>query len=426
MRNAMNRALWKSWVLVIAMGVVLGVHAGCSPDAKTSGETHWLGDCDRDSDCETGEQCLCGVCSRTCSGDGECGGGPAAECFETASRALAQRCGKLPPSGGICLAVCSSSPDCREGNSCFRGACLAGTSSNGAPDSGAPDSGASDGGALDSGSTSMDIAAKYVHVDSGVTFDGPIAPPDPSPLIYLADDSLVGHWAEYGSDGELCTPEHNTDDGASVCMQLEITKDATLGGFVATAYWLHSARVPASASDGPFAPASDPDHGYPTDVTPSEYRNLESHPYPDGRYTVFEGQFVDTTLSFWISRAELWTAWCKLQTPYPFDGPGLKEKGYRCVPQDATAQNTDPGKLTLCTAEPEYDDYKTLCREDADGGINAICYQLWDECWCSAKGCTPMLRSQSTPFSLEVSGTTMVSTLTDVVQAPLELRKVSP
>jgi hypothetical protein len=301
-------------------------------------------------------------------------------------------------------------------------------SNGGGAEGGASDSDASNSGASDSGTTSSEIAPKYVHVDAGVTFgEEAIVPPEPSTQLYRADDSLVGPWAEYGSDGERCTPEHNTAEGASVCMQLEISKDAKSGGFAATTYWLLSAKVPASPKNGPFAPASDPDHGYPTEVTLRDYQDLEWYRYPGGRYTAFEGQFEGNTLSFWISSTELWSTWCELQTPYPFRVSLLFSEnfrsGYRCVPQDATPENTDLGKLSLCTAINDQSFPLDCNTESADGGINPLCSRLHQRCACYAKGCTANLRGQITSFSLTVSSATMRSTRPD---APLELRKVSP
>jgi hypothetical protein len=66
------------------------------------------------------------------------------------------------------------------------------------------------------------------------------------------------------------------------------------------------------------------------------------------RYRVLDGTFDGTTLSFWLSPMDLWTDWCSLQTPYPFQLGGVK--GYRCVPADASDQNTDLGKLSLCAS----------------------------------------------------------------------------
>lgn len=426
-----------SRLFVTAVGALLGAHVGCSPEAKTSGETHWLGDCDRDADCDLYQQCLCGVCSRACSGDADCGGPRAAQCFLTASSGLARRCSGLPPSGGICLAVCSSDSDCPKNEPCRRGACIAGSSSSGIPDSGdsnggTADSGLPGGGTMDSGTSTGAIASKYVHVDAGVRLDSAIEPPTPSPLLYGADDSLVGHWAEFGGDGKLCTPEHNTAEGAFACMQLEIVRNAAGGGYTGTAYWLLSANAPAGTITGPFAPASDPERGYPTEVSFKEYNNLRER-YPGGRYTAFEGRFAGNTLSFWVGGTELWKDWCALQTPYPFSAhvtADIRSKGYRCVPENATPDNTDLGKLALCTVLPDYAGEMVDCTPNDGGGFqNPICYfwMPWMVCQCFAKGCGVNLRAQPYSFSFVVSGATMVSTILDDPELRgLTLQKVSP
>lgn len=413
--------------LVIAVGVVISVHAGCSNDGKTSGETHWLGDCDRDADCSGGARCLCGVCTRTCSNDEDCGGPRPARCFETASPGLAKRCGAAPPGPAICLGVCSRDADCPKGEVCLQGACVAASSEAGV-----------EAGAVDSGPSSGDLATKYVHVDAGIVFHDAVEAPAPRTLIEGADDSLVGLWVEYGHDGTRCTAENPVGYRSSVCMQLEITKDEGRGGYVAGVYWLITGVAAASDVAGPFAPASDAERGYPTELTPREYmdlvraahgpvrvRDAASPMLAIRRSHVFEGHVTGNELSFWISPMELWSDWCTMQTPHPFQGNGVR--GYRCVPQDATESNTDLGRLVLCSTRFDGDmcgnGAPCDCNKRSDAGVSPLCADRNSACACTARGCTANLTASKETYAFMVAGSTLRSPASYYYN---DLRRVSP
>lgn len=120
MKNlAIKRAL-----LALAISLIA---AACGKVAETNGgDTHWLGDCDTDSDCQSGE-CLCGICTNTCTRDKSClAPGKAAACFDIDSPGVKARCAGHPPSGatGICLARCDATQPCGSGTSCLQGACV--------------------------------------------------------------------------------------------------------------------------------------------------------------------------------------------------------------------------------------------------------------------------------------------------------------
>jgi hypothetical protein len=409
--------------LALAFTSALAAYPGCT-EAKTGGETHWLGDCDDDTDCGGG-QCLCDVCSRVCSGDGDCGGSRRAQCYAVGSPGLARRCESPMPRGtGICLAVCSNDAECPSGEECLLGACVAPVAHDAGP---APEEAAPAPEAAIARPPTGDIATQYVNRDAGTRFGETVLAPEPSPFIAGAPEDLVGLWEQVGGDGELCTP---TDHG--LCMQLRIEKQGATGAIVghASFSWPDSSTATPA---GPFPKATDPDHGYPVGVAPRAYgAGPGAAPeYAGVEYTAFDGHAEGDTLSFWVSGAELWRDWCALQTPYPFRVEEMS--GYRCVPQDATAVNMDYGKFLLCTSA--YDEgvcsvensplppspVPCLCIGDA-GRSDLRCGTRFESvCNCTASRCEANLRTDLARYRFTIAGDTM----RNAVDA-LELRKVSP
>ena len=79
--------------------------AGCGTTSTSSieGETHWLSRCSDSQPCKTSLQCVCGVCTRTCSEPSQCVGLPAqAVCAAPASTAFSDECSEPPPEG-LCV-----------------------------------------------------------------------------------------------------------------------------------------------------------------------------------------------------------------------------------------------------------------------------------------------------------------------------------
>lgn len=56
---------WAAFVLLTSCG-------GRSVPSGTDSSSHWLASCDRDDECVSGYECLCGVCTRDCNGASEC------------------------------------------------------------------------------------------------------------------------------------------------------------------------------------------------------------------------------------------------------------------------------------------------------------------------------------------------------------------
>ena len=408
----------RSAVAVFLMA--LGVCGACEGGGGEGGETHWLGDCETDADCGGG-QCLCKVCTRTCSGDQDCPGSHAAACFDTTSPGLVKRCAgsaaKALP--GICLGTCEMDGDCPSGDVCLLGACVAGARGSETHDAGIASPG--------------QIASSFVHVDAGIGFGEPVEPPAPRPLIDGAD-ALVGKWVEVESDGSPCRPElEGLKDhlgGGVACPTLEIGRDAEREGITGHIWWAYDPNatdVPAIVL-GPYAPATDPSKGYPVEVPPEVYADLVRIA-PEVRYRVLDGAFDGTTLSFWLSAMDLWTDWCSLQTPYPFELGGVK--GYRCVPADASVQNTDLGKLALCVSALDagvcldrFGNAEPCCHRN-DGGVPCGDYNA---CICTASRCVSDLRRSIVRFEFTLSGGALHGHLranTGDLETPRDLVKVS-
>lgn len=174
--------------------------AACSDShtMKSQGQTHWLVQCDEDSDCGEGElSCECGVCVATCDEDDSCAvDGIETECFAASSDAVQTLCvsgqSSTPP---LCLEPCSGA--CGEGQVCAGGACIAEMMSQ-----------TSDAGRVDSGASPIDAGRDGSTVvlpsnDAGVQDDGtrgPCAPQrfqgvgtcEPAPIYYWTGFDCYG------------------------------------------------------------------------------------------------------------------------------------------------------------------------------------------------------------------------------------------
>jgi hypothetical protein len=107
--------------LALACALPLAVAFGCGGDVKpvVGSETHFLTLCDDDS-CPDGSQCICGVCTKTCSADGECEKlGANATCTPLGPREAEGRC-PADEAPAMCDVGCLDTTDCRSLGASFR------------------------------------------------------------------------------------------------------------------------------------------------------------------------------------------------------------------------------------------------------------------------------------------------------------------
>jgi hypothetical protein len=318
----------KSLLIVLASAAfVLG--GGCSGKRgpEVGGESHWLASCGADRDCGDGQRCLCGTCTHACSTDTACAGGL---CYNASSPLLLERCDTASlPSQGICLLECTSDADCGSARTCEQGACL---------------TRAGDAGSLELGGS----------VSDQVDWTSPVQEPALETTIAGADASLLGTWHEAACD------ETARENKSSGCAWLVIAA-ASGNALTGTLYfglepqaWL-------------FRPASDPDHGYPTELPPDSYVG-QLGLQRGVAYRVLDGVLQDGHFTFAWSPYALWQDWCALQTPFEWH---VGERSfYFCVPQDPAAQAAiDTGKDRLCTSP----DFGPLCRDDQGNSLPCLC-----------------------------------------------------
>jgi ELWxxDGT repeat protein len=192
-----------SWRALFLAVIAAWIGACDGPKSGTDGHTSWLSHCAQSSDCDTGLECLCGVCTRACSTTADCEGiGPLATC--TAVAVLHDACDGTPPSGG--------------------GLCLRGDGEAGAnvgPDAAVSDAAVSTPDAsLDAGSLPHDggdAAPPANHGDGATLATRDAAADAPSPT----------HTPDAGTDSGVSTnvdggaPCHD-DDGDGVCNAVDV------------------------------------------------------------------------------------------------------------------------------------------------------------------------------------------------------------
>lgn len=115
------RSLARPWALVVAL--IAAVACGAqTADPGSDGQSHWLSTCTSDTACGDGLQCLCGLCTRTCSAESTCDGLDArAVCAEGASSCTRPN-NTLEQS--ICSVSCTRDAECPAQGSCLDGACV--------------------------------------------------------------------------------------------------------------------------------------------------------------------------------------------------------------------------------------------------------------------------------------------------------------
>lgn len=366
------RTVW----IAVCFAALGGV--SCSPNRgpEVGGETHWLALCSHDSECgDEGLVCVCGTCTRACTGDDSCQSG---QCYDTRSPVLRQRCEDRDVEGShaVCLAQCESDRECGQRRSCVRGACV------------------------------PVLAGALTGVSDEVSWSEPLQVTRPRDAIDNADDSLLGTWANLD-----CSP--NLWDS---CMKLVIERNAS--GVVQGRF--HS--QPSEDFSGPYAPATDPDRGYPHEVSPDDY-SLVRDSIADLDYRVLDGHVTGDRLTFGWSPFELWRDWCTLQRPYPWQIAGRTL--FYCVPQAAEAQAAfDLGKIVLCRSadvEPVCEDQQPcVCSEPGNPRCSPAV------CECDAQGCD--LPSRMTFQEIVFSADRSSGRLQWLAEpgVPTELRRVSP
>lgn len=96
--------------IVIAGIVWAAVATSCATTSSSSGSnSNWLAVCSKDSDCGSGLECHCGVCTRTCTAAGECSGlATGATCDSQVTTLLCS--GPAPEKA--CVLTCDRDSDC--------------------------------------------------------------------------------------------------------------------------------------------------------------------------------------------------------------------------------------------------------------------------------------------------------------------------
>jgi hypothetical protein len=419
----MLRATWKrsAWLLWIAISC--GSALGCSdarPEASVGGDTHWLQACTEDADCERGS-CLCGVCTESCTRDVQCAGEVEARCTETELADVAAACaaraepqGELP---GICLARCADVDGdvdvCTDGLECSADVCV--PASTAAPGAEPP---------VAVSERPSRRASEFADLEPSATlsFEDEVVPvPEPARSFSDPAEALLGTWRQPDCDPADGETQYFSGGGCVTLVFERSEPDGMIVGRldsyteVDTSEW----EVPKQT----FAPAEDPDIGYPVGVAPEDYFNLRGNPRI-GPYTMFDPHFDGQRLQFWLSPLELWEGWCALQTSYRVPGGSPP---YQCVPDGAATGDVevDYGKLVLCTSSWSSGEcVLSICgdfgNEPCESGqiVGCGCAMSGDEegnpecsieyCRCDAEGCAPNWYEARIDFQLEVDGDRMI------------------
>jgi glucuronoarabinoxylan endo-1,4-beta-xylanase len=112
------------WFSIWVLGALL---IGCSPNSKEDGDsqTNWLEACHDDSQCATGNKCLCGVCTKACVITANtCSKVQQGSCLASSEAGVIAQCGgSPPPAPGLCMIPCKDSSGCSRAQACVAGVC---------------------------------------------------------------------------------------------------------------------------------------------------------------------------------------------------------------------------------------------------------------------------------------------------------------
>jgi hypothetical protein len=358
----MFRGAW-IWLFAALCAWSAAACANKAPEPELGGDTHWLQACDQDRECARGS-CTCGVCTESCERNAECAGERAAQCYATAAPGVQAACaaGSAPDSEakGICLAQCKLDRECGSGQWCVDGACVRAreTEQPATTDTSAP-----------AGQLPSTRASDFAGLASNVSFDEPavaLAEPERE-FAGGGAEQLLGTWLEPGCD----PADGETWHYLAGCVTLSIARvgpNGAIQGQISVRDEVET--LPSQVNWREFAPARDPDVGYPVEIEPKDYREVGRF----GPSSLLDPFFDGTRLHFWTSSMELWDGWCKLQTSYRVPGG---DPPYQCVSEGAATGSVavDHGKLVLCTTE-------------------------WSAGSCEVLGCTGGGGSCETPISI--------------------------
>jgi hypothetical protein len=384
---------------------------------QVGGETHWLAACAHDDECGgTDLSCVCGTCTRACSGDAACTGGREAACFDPNSPLLLQRCQDRTSdsSRGLCLPRCAKEADCGNGRACVQRTCVP----TAVTDAGAVDATAS----ADAGLRVSDFAG----VSDNVSWAEPVTVPVPQVAIAGADERILGTWNEV--DCDPTQPSGNPPWGC-VSLTIERADSGEVTGSLIVHRPAENPFVGPMPPNGPFAPPTDPDVGYPTEIDPANYALLSGNIAGEVPYRLLDGHFDGDTLAVALAPQDLWHQWCQLQKPYPWELGG--HAFFFCVAQDEAAQaGIDKGKLALCTSA----DFQPVCSVDGQTvepcsclqGDYALCSPAY--CHCDGQGCDADLHDGQRPIRLTLANGRLSGTWTRFFPETISvtLERVSP
>jgi uncharacterized protein YkwD len=117
-------------VLLARVGAVLGaltlLVSSCSEPTESTSDgsnTNWLRQCATRAACGAEAACTCGVCSRRCESDADCGSLRGARCAAALDPAYLSTCRDISAEvSGVCLPECVPG-SCAPGQACVSGAC---------------------------------------------------------------------------------------------------------------------------------------------------------------------------------------------------------------------------------------------------------------------------------------------------------------
>ncbi len=110
-------------ILSGTLGIALLTLTACrSESPQTGSQTNWLKVCVDSADCAEFD-CICGVCTTSCSEAAACGELDGASCIAATAPGSVAACDGKPGEIGMCLPSCEDEP-CSEGTECVAGVCL--------------------------------------------------------------------------------------------------------------------------------------------------------------------------------------------------------------------------------------------------------------------------------------------------------------